>query len=315
MMPFVASMLMGAVPGAIAPPSNNAVYAAAYDTNSDWLLYNKSATTVLTTDHAASIVKLLTALVVLDYKSATLASDTGTVTSADLTRPGVIVTLQNNDVMTLSDLMKTMLIHSDNGAAQCLARTVGDYIFSLTGTGSSGVTRFVAAMNARAAALGLTNTTVTQPDYGWTTTALDIAKLAKVAWQSSTIRTGTSTVTTTVSVTGANARTITLRAIAPLINGPINDPGRGITYPGILADKNGILSSTYYGNAALWQAPDGIEVVLVALDAPSAYEAALAIIAMIETLAADFPYLANDWFVSGHLLLSGDAQSGTDKLL
>lgn len=129
----------------------------------------------------ASLTKLVTALVVLDAQPDW--SRTVTITADDLAYPQRYVNagdvtsevpLQADDRITLRDLWAAMLIASSNQAAAVLARETG-----LTPAA------FAAAMNAKAASLGLTRTAFTEPsglDVSNLGTARELAAIARVAF-------------------------------------------------------------------------------------------------------------------------------------
>ncbi len=117
--------------------------------------------------HAASTIKMLTALVVMDHAR---LSDTVLVPNqAEIGNGGV--GLVAGQRLTVSQLLDMMLIHSANDAARALAIHVG-------GTQD----RFVAMMNAKALAIGLKHTHAVDPD-GFsgreTSTAIDLAVLGR----------------------------------------------------------------------------------------------------------------------------------------
>ena len=125
----------------------------------------------------ASITKLMTALVVLDGHPDW--NTKVTVEQSDFDMRG-INTLKTGDVLTMRDLWNATLAGSINAGALALAR-------------STGMTRdqFVAKMNAKAAALGMSHTNFADPS-GYlptnTSTALDIARLAYHALNADDIR-------------------------------------------------------------------------------------------------------------------------------
>lgn len=152
--------------------------AVAVDGKTGKILFNKNAEEIVP---IASITKLMTALVFLDYN------------------PGwhKLITMQERDEMngdkpdiergetvTVNDLFYTSLIASDNNATAALARSTG---FGMNG--------FINEMNQKAADLHLTNTTFVEPTglkEQNQSTALDLAHLAYHAFSNESIQKVTS---------------------------------------------------------------------------------------------------------------------------
>ena len=127
----------------------------------------------------ASITKLMTAMVVLDAKLP--MSEKLKITDAD--RDLVMATtsrLQVGWTLSRQDMLHLALMSSENRAAAALSRYY-----------PGGRPAFIEAMNAKAAALGMTNTHFVNPN-GLTTenvsTAFDLAKLVRAAVRYSLIR-------------------------------------------------------------------------------------------------------------------------------
>lgn len=125
----------------------------------------------------ASVTKLMTALLVLEDVAAGKArlSDTVAVDAAATRFGGSTVALAPNETQTLGDLLAAAMLRSANDAAAALACARG-----------GSLPAFVARMNARAAALGMTRTQFVTPNgltYGKgphdTTTARDLALLCR----------------------------------------------------------------------------------------------------------------------------------------
>lgn len=119
----------------------------------------------------ASITKLMTALVALDYWSN--PNSVLTVVNEDRAI-GQTIDLTTGEQLTLDSLLHGLLIHSGNDAALTIADNY-----------PGGYSAFVQAMNNKAEKIHLTNTTYKNPSgidqYGHITTARDIATLASVA--------------------------------------------------------------------------------------------------------------------------------------
>ncbi|MEU0571309.1 serine hydrolase [Nonomuraea sp. NPDC005983] len=133
----------------------------------------------------ASLVKIMTAYVVLREGR---LSDTITITASDVrhaVRSGATTArLKKGERLTTRDLLYGLMLPSGADAASALARRYGP-----------GNDAFVAKMNAAAQRLGLSDTRYTNPDglptpgKGGYSTAVDQAKLTKVALADSTFRT------------------------------------------------------------------------------------------------------------------------------
>jgi D-alanyl-D-alanine carboxypeptidase (penicillin-binding protein 5/6) len=127
----------------------------------------------------ASITKLMTVLVALEHLK---IDDLVTATSSAAQVGESRIPLVAGQRISVRDLLKGALIQSANNAADTLASAAshGD------------VPRFVAWMNARAAALGLHHTHFVRPDgldaSGHLSSARDVAVLAQVAMHSAVVR-------------------------------------------------------------------------------------------------------------------------------
>ncbi len=120
----------------------------------------------------ASITKLMTAMVVLDARL-DLEKEV-TITHADRDfRKGTHSRLRDGSVLTRDDLLLLALMSSENRAAAALARTY-----------PGGTEAFVAAMNAKARALGMSDSSFADPT-GLTSrnvsSGRDLAKLVRAA--------------------------------------------------------------------------------------------------------------------------------------
>lgn len=115
----------------------------------------------------ASVTKLLTALLIVERapldRAVTIVPDDVAI-PADESRmgypPGDV--LEPGDSLTIESLLHGMLLMSGGDATRAAARTVGTLL--LGGQPGDPLARFVAEMNARVAALRLTNTRFTNPD-------------------------------------------------------------------------------------------------------------------------------------------------------
>lgn len=156
------------------------------DDKTNKILYDKNSQEVRS---IASLTKLMTALVFLDYNPGWDSS----VKISDLDyRDGGIQYLINGEVISVSDLFHASLISSSNEATVALARSTG---LSLD--------EFVSKMNEKAKELRMNSTSfsdVTGLSNYNKSTAVDLAILSKAAFDSSRIK----------EVTGTESYTITI---------------------------------------------------------------------------------------------------------
>ncbi|MGI9177487.1 MAG: serine hydrolase [Pirellulales bacterium] len=138
----------------------------------------------------ASIVKVMTALVVLDEAAAEPAQldEIVTVSTRAGTETGSSAGLRPGDRLTMCDLLYGLLLPSGNDAAVAIAEHVG----GREGAAGDPLERFVEAMNDRAKAAGLERTTYGNP-HGLTmegkgSTARETAVLAAAAMKNELFR-------------------------------------------------------------------------------------------------------------------------------
>jgi serine-type D-Ala-D-Ala endopeptidase (penicillin-binding protein 7) len=139
------------------------------DANTGEVVYGKNEDAVLP---IASITKLMTAIVILER-----GLDLGqriVVSGDDIdTLKGTRSRLRTGSVLTRDQLLLLSLMSSENRAAAALGRTY-----------PGGTARFVRAMNAKAASLGMTDTRFVEPTGlapGNVSSARDLAKLVRAA--------------------------------------------------------------------------------------------------------------------------------------
>ena len=161
----------------------SAAAAILMDADSGEVLYEKDAARKM---RIASTTKIMTALVVLEHARLT---DTITVTGDHMVE-GSSMYLKPGEVVTVEELLYGLMLCSGNDAALALADCCG------------GLEAFVAAMNDKAAALGMTGTSFANPngldDEKHYSTARDMAVLAAYAAKDPTFRRICSTRTATV---------------------------------------------------------------------------------------------------------------------
>lgn len=133
--------------------------------------------------HQASVTKIMTALVVLERATAEPATldEWVRVSTRAGTETGSTAQLRPGDRVTVRDLLHGLLLPSGNDAAVALAEHVGA---ASAGDGDP-LDRFVTAMNARAASLGLRHTTYGNPHgltaEGCGSTPREVAAVAREA--------------------------------------------------------------------------------------------------------------------------------------
>jgi len=163
------------------PPDISAAAAYVVDVSIDTPLYARSADE---RRPPASLVKMMTAIVAHEHAA---LDDQVVIVAADEVDDEVFshMGLVAGDTVTVEQLLYGLLVPSGNDAANALARHVGAIIASGdAAAAAASVAAFVAAMNERAAALGMANTHFVNPagedvddQYA---SARDLATLARV---------------------------------------------------------------------------------------------------------------------------------------
>ncbi len=204
----------------------------------------------------ASLTKIMSALVILESGR---QEDLVTVSRTAAAAPKTHLRLRPGHVYHLGDLLKAMLITSANDACLAAAEHVG---------GSE--ERFVALMNAKAAALGLTDTHFSNacgfdaPEHY--ATAADLAKLSEVALQDPVFRSLVREEIQLISPVNAN-RTYLLKNTNRLLG----------KFPGVEGVKTGFTSRA--GRCLIAKvSQDGKELLLVLLHANRRWNTAASLI-------------------------------------
>lgn len=113
----------------------------------------------------ASITKVMTAIVALEYDPQLLMTVTVTEDAANIGESSAL--LLAGDAMTMKDALTAMMVASGNDAAESVATAVGASMLADEGmenpSDEQSVQRFVQAMNDKAGAMGLENTYFTNP--------------------------------------------------------------------------------------------------------------------------------------------------------
>ena len=177
------TMLLALLPCRAEAAQLSATAAILMDADSGEVLYEKDAGRRM---RIASTTKIMTALVALERARLT---DTVTVTKDHMVE-GSSMYLKPGETVTVEELLYGLMLCSGNDAALALADCCG------------GLEAFVAAMNDKAAALGMTGTSFANPngldDENHYSTARDMAVLAAYAAKDPTFRRICSTRTATV---------------------------------------------------------------------------------------------------------------------
>ena len=175
------------------------------------VLYSKAATTQ---DTPASTTKVMSLITGMDYIGSVM--EQVTYKSSD-EESGSGDVFDAGDVITIRDLMLAMMLPSSNGAAQCFARICGAKMLDAAGesgyTDSACRTRFVQEMNAKAAYIGMTNSTFSSASGLMTTTkmtASDMLRMVVEACSYPDICKVWGKKSYTVAVGGTNARSVSL---------------------------------------------------------------------------------------------------------
>ena len=145
----------------------------------------------------ASITKIMTAITALD----SVPIETTITVSENAAYIGEsTASLLPGDTMPLSEALKALLVPSGNDAAQAIAESIGAIMLSTEGGDASDLNaccnRFVDAMNAKSAELGMTKTLWTNPhglddeefEADMHSTARDVATMSAYAMQKNAIR-------------------------------------------------------------------------------------------------------------------------------
>ena len=120
-----------------------------YETNSDTLMYSWNADTRI---HPASLVKIMTALVVLENCDLQQMATVTKTALSSITNQDISINLKPGEQMSVENLLYAMLVYAANDAATVLAEHT-----------SGSVEAFVEQMNIRAQELGCTGSTFYNP--------------------------------------------------------------------------------------------------------------------------------------------------------
>jgi D-alanyl-D-alanine endopeptidase (penicillin-binding protein 7) len=219
------------------------------------LVVDESDSSVLVSKHAdvaspiASITKLMTSLVVLEANQP--MDELITITQADVdVGRGAVSRLSVGATLTRADLMHLALMSSENRAAHALGNNY-----------PGGIKAMVAAMNAKAQALGMTGAHFVEPT-GLSSqnvaSPVDLSKLVVAASRNPTIRTYSTDTNYSVRI---RRHMVNFRNTDRLVNSPAWD---------IVVQKTGYITEA--GRCLVMEAIiDGRSVVIVLLDSFGKY--------------------------------------------
>lgn len=164
--------------GASEPPAISAGAAILIDSSSERILYSKNENEKM---YPASTTKILTAILTIENCD---LNDVVTVpyeAIASISSGYSVAALQAGEQLTVEQLLKVMLVHSANDAANVLAYHI-----------SGSIDTFAALMNNKVSELGLENTHFANPsgihDKNHYTTAYDLAIIMKYCMKNPTFR-------------------------------------------------------------------------------------------------------------------------------
>ena len=239
---------------AVAEPVIAAEGAALLNASTGKLLFSKNGDTKF---YPASITKLMTALLVAENCNLDDTVTFSSTATTNLEAGAVSLNLVEGDKLTVRQCLYALLLKSANEVGNALAEHVA---------GSNA--KFADMMNARAAALGCTNTHFTNPhglnDNDHYTTPNDMALIAKAAFENGTVRTVASTLSYDLPATKKNAaRTIS-------IGHKMLYPNDSRYYAGIIGGKTGYTSKA--GNTLVTAVErDGVRLIAVVMKSKSTH--------------------------------------------
>lgn len=229
--------------------------ASLYNATTGQFLYIKNGDTQY---YPASITKLMTALLVAENCSLDDKVTFSATATTNLEAGAVSINMTAGDVMTVRQCLYALLLKSANEVGNALAEHVA---------GSNA--KFAEMMNAKAAALGCTNTHFTNPhglnDSNHYTTPHDMALIARAAFQNDVVKTVASTRTYTLPATIKNPSGLTVTIGHKMLN-----PNDARYYPGVIGGKTGYTSKA--GNTLVTAVEkDGVRLIAVIMKSKSTH--------------------------------------------
>lgn len=242
-------------PSNIQKPVVAAEGAVLMDASTGNVLFSKSGDTKF---YPASITKLMTALLVAENSSLDDKVTFSSTATTNLEAGAVSINMTAGDAMTVRQCLYALLLKSANEVGNALAEHVA---------GSNA--KFADMMNAKAAALGCTNTHFTNPhglnDSNHYTTPHDMAIIARAAFQNDVVKTVASTRTYILPPTIKNPSGLTVTMGHKMLN-----PNDARYYPGVIGGKTGYTSKA--GNTLVTVAEkDGVRLVAVVMKSKSTH--------------------------------------------
>ena len=125
-------------------PEISADFAGVYNVESGEMLFSKNSNTII---YPASLVKIMTATLALEYYNTVSPNEVTVTESALATLKGNNIDLEAGEKVSFYDLVAAVAVGGANDAALVIAETV-----------SGSVDSFVKKMNSKAKALGAVNT-------------------------------------------------------------------------------------------------------------------------------------------------------------
>ena len=245
---------------AVACPNVTASFALVMD-DEGTVLFSRGA---LERSHIASITKIMTAIVALD--SGVPLDSTVTVSQEAASVGESSASLWAGDTLTLEAALAGLMIPSGNDAAIAIAETLGEGM--KTDDSQTANEAFVAAMNAKAAELGMTETLFSNPhgldigayDNEMYSCARDVALMSAYAMGNETFRSIVSKESARITVTRADGKpqVIDLQSTDRLLG----------TYEGACGIKTGYTEAAGNSFAGACDRGDGLLYAIV-LGSPS----------------------------------------------
>lgn len=254
---------------AVTPTQIDSEYAAVYDVTAGRWLIEKNQND--TWGYAASLAKIVTALLIVENKSGVLDSETVEVIAGDdLSDNNSELPHQTGDVLTWRELLYCIMLKSAGDSSQAAARIIGNELAGESDvTNASGRDRFVEEMNARvlesdilARSTTFTNAYVMNSDSN-PTTAADMARIAAVAFSDADLRSVSGTASHSVTITGANARSVAITHTSDLVE----DGDEGVVAGKTGGWTDGGLGISSFSSAHMFVSDDGHDIAVVQLEA------------------------------------------------
>ncbi|WOE76329.1 hypothetical protein [Alterisphingorhabdus coralli] len=299
--------LIAASATTIAPPTRllpglNSRFMAAYNSNRDHLLYNNRADE--SWDFPASVIKMVTVLLIEELKAGVIDSETITWLTQDEEDEGPFnssdLPFQSGDVVTWRNALKAIILDSAGDGTRMVGRIIGNEALGQPIESTLGLPHFVTLMNQRCRSIpgyGRSVFTETQgtAKYGPLTdnnpnmTARDLALIGAEVFRNPIARAIGSIASDSVVIAGPNARTIST-----------SNPHAGVGISGFAGGKNGGFNfngnppegPTTRSQIMLWLAPNGDQISIATMDCASSAERSADVTAILNALPSDFPYLA-----------------------